>query len=135
LRGRFNAHRQSRKNLCEGKAASYQVMSQPRIAVQISIYLSEDDQWNRKPLHMELLKFLREQEIMGATVLHAVAGFTGRGRVKTTTLVDAGGKLPLVLTFVDTADHVERVLPKVKEMAGHRLIVRENVTVETGQFE
>jgi PII-like signaling protein len=111
------------------------VTNQPRIAVQISIYLSEDDQWHHKALHMELLKFLREQQIMGATVLHAVAGYSGRGRVKTTTLVDAGGKLPLVLTFVDMAENVERVLPKVKEMAGHRLIVRENVTVEAGEFE
>lgn len=110
-------------------------MNQPRTAVQISIYLSEADEWHRKPLYLELLKFLREQQIAGATVLHAVAGFTGRGRVKTATLVDAGGKLPLVLTFVDTADHVDRVLPKVKEMAGHRLIVRENVTIEAGDME
>ncbi len=110
-------------------------MNQPRIAVQVSIYLSEADQWHHKPLHLELLKFLREQEIAGATVLHAVAGFTGRGRVKTATLVDAGGKLPLVLTFVDMADHIDRVLPKVKEMVGHRLVVRENVTIEAGDFE
>lgn len=110
-------------------------MNQPGTAVRISIYLTEDDEWHRRPLHLELLKFLREQQIMGATVLHAVAGYTGHGRVKTATLVDAGGKLPLILTFVDTADHVDRVLPKVKEMAGHRLIVRENVTVEAGEFE
>ncbi len=51
----------------------------------------------RRPLHLELLKFLREQEIAGATVLHAMAGFTGRGRVKTASLVDAGGKLPWFL--------------------------------------
>jgi PII-like signaling protein len=68
-------------------------------------------------------------------VLHAVAGFTGRGRVKTATLVDAGGKLPLVLTFVDTAEHVDRVFPTVREMAGQRLIVRENVTIESGAIE
>ena len=110
-------------------------MNEPRIAVQVSIYLNESDEWRRKPLHMELLKFLREQQIAGATVLHAVAGFTGRSRVKTSTLVDGGGKLPLVLTFVDTADHIDRVLPQVKEMAGHRLIVRENVTIETGGLD
>jgi PII-like signaling protein len=72
---------------------------------------------------------------IGATVLHAVAGFTGRGRVKTATLVDAGGRLPLVLTFVDTAEHIDRVLPHVREMAAHRLIVRENVTIEAAEFE
>jgi len=109
-------------------------MNEPRIAVQISIYLSESDRWNHRPLHMELLKFLREQDIMGATVLHAVGGFIGRSRVKTASLVDAGGKLPVVLIFVDTVERIDRVLPKVKEMAGHRLIVRENVTVEGGDF-
>jgi PII-like signaling protein len=110
-------------------------MSSSRDAVQISIYLSEADEWHHRPLHLELLKYLREQQIAGATVLHAVAGFTGRGRVKTSTLVDAGGKLPLVLIFVDTAEHVERVLRTIKEMSGQRLIVRENVTIEAGTLE
>src|SRR5882672_5765900 len=110
-------------------------MNQPRIAVQVSIYLSDADEWHHRPLHLELLKFLHEQAIAGATVLHAVVGFTGRGRVKTTTLVDAGGKLPLVLMFVDAAHHIERVLPQVKQMVGNRLIVRETVTIEAGELE
>jgi PII-like signaling protein len=61
-----------------------------------------------------------------------VAGFTGRSRVKTTSLVDAGGKLPLVIIFIDTDEHVTRVLPRLREMASHRLIVRENVVIEQG---
>jgi PII-like signaling protein len=110
-------------------------MSEPRKAVQISVYLNEADEWHHRPLHLEMLKYLREQEVAGATVLHAVAGFTGRGRVKTSTLVDAGGKLPLVLTFIDTEEHVGRVLPRVREMAPHRLIVSEKVTLESGEIE
>ena len=50
-------------------------------------------------------------------------------------LVDAGGKLPIVLTFVDTDEHVGRVLPRIKEMAAQRLIVRENVVLEQGNLE
>jgi len=110
-------------------------MTEPRNAIQVSIYLNEADEWRRKPLHMELLRLLREEKIASATVLHAVAGFTGRGRVKTSTLVDAGGKLPLVLTFVDTVEHIEGVLPKIQEMTGTRLIVRENVTIVAGELE
>ena len=110
-------------------------MSEPLKAVQVSVYLNEADEWHRRPLHMEMLKYLREQEVAGATVLHAVAGFTGRGRIKTSTLVDAGGKLPLVLTFIDTEEHVGRVLPHIREMALHRLIVSEKVTLESGAIE
>ena len=68
-------------------------------------------------------------------VLHAVAGFLGRMRVKTSHLVDAGGKLPVIVIFVDTDEHVTRVLPKLKEMAAHRLIVRENVVMEQGNLD
>ncbi len=110
-------------------------MTEPRKAVQVSVYLNEADEWHHRPLHLEMLKYLREQEVAGATVLHAVAGFTGHGRVKTSTLVDAGGKLPLVLTFIDLEDHVNRVLPRIKEMAPHRLVVSEKVTLESGEFE
>lgn len=110
-------------------------MTEPRKAVQVSIYLNEADEWHHRPLHLEILKYLREQEVAGATVLHAIAGFTGHGRVKTSTLVDGGGKLPLVVTFIDMEEHIERVLPHIREMAPHRLIVSEKVTLESGEFE
>lgn len=106
-----------------------------RMAVQVTIYLNESDRWQRRPLHLELLNYLRAENVYGAAVFHAVAGFTGRSRVKTASLVDAGGSLPLVLTFVDLEEHVERVLPKLKEMCAHRLIVRENVVVEQGSLD
>jgi PII-like signaling protein len=105
------------------------------MAVQITIYLNEADQWQHRPLHLEILKYLREENVAGATVFHAVAGFTGRSRVKTSSLVDAGGKLPVVIIFVDSEEHVQRVLPKLREMASHRLIVRENVVIEQGSLE
>ncbi|HLX76797.1 MAG TPA: DUF190 domain-containing protein [Terriglobales bacterium] len=106
-----------------------------RMAVQISIYLNEADQWHHRPLHVEILNFLRQENVAGATALHAVAGFTGRQKLQTTHLVDAGGKLPVVITFIDTDEHVNRVLPRLREMAAHRLIVRENVIIEQGSLD
>ena len=102
------------------------------MAVQITMYLNEADRWQHRPLHLEILNYLHKENVAGATVFHAVAGFTGRSRVKSSSLVDAGGKLPLVIIFVDTEEHVSRVLPKLREMALHRLIVRENVLIEQG---
>jgi PII-like signaling protein len=105
------------------------------MAVQITIYLNEADEWHRKPLHMEILNYLRSENVAGATVFHAVAGFTGRSKVQTSSLVDAGGKLPLIIIFIDTDEHVNRVMPKLREMAAHRLIVRENVVIEQGSLD
>ena len=105
------------------------------MAVQVTIYLNESDQWHHRPLHAELLKYLREENVYAATALHAVAGFLGRQQVKTSHFVDAGGQLPVIIIFVDTDEHVGRVLPTLKEMASHRLIVRENVVLEQGNLD
>ena len=105
------------------------------MAVQVTIYLNESDRWQGKPLHLAILNHLHSENVFAACVLHAVAGFLGRQRVKTSHLVDAGGKLPVIIVFVDTDEHVSRVLPKLKEMAAHRLIVRENVVLEQGNLE
>ncbi len=101
-------------------------------AVQITLYLNEGDDYRGRPLHLQVLKCLQEEKIENAMVFHAVSGFVGGSRIKTASLVDAGGKLPLLLIFVDEAVHIERVLPKVKEMIGKRMMARENVTLENG---
>jgi PII-like signaling protein len=105
------------------------------MAVQVTIYLNEADQWHHRPLHLEILNYLRKEGVYAATTLHAVAGFLGRHKVETAHLVDAGGKTPVVMIFVDTDEHVNRVLPTLKEMAAHRLIVRENVVLEQGNLD
>jgi len=105
------------------------------MAVQVTLYLTEGDSWHHRPLHLEILKYLREENVAGGVALHSVAGFQARGRVRTAHLVEVGGQLPVIVTFVDTDEHVNRVLPRLREMAAHRLIVRENVTIEQGSLD
>jgi len=105
------------------------------MAVQVTLYLNESDKWQHRPLHLEILNYLRKEGVYAATVLHAVAGFLGRHQVETAHLIDTGGRLPVIVIFVDTDEHVTRVLPKLKEMAAHRLIVRENVALEQGNLD
>lgn len=105
------------------------------MAVQVTIYITEGDRWHGKPLHVEILNYLRKENAYAATAMHCVAGFLGRHRVEASHLVDAGGKLPVIIIFVDTDEHVNRVLPTLKEMAAHRLIVRENVVIEQGSLD
>jgi uncharacterized protein len=104
------------------------------MAVQVTMYLNEADKWHHRPLHLEVLNYLRKEGVYAATAMHAVAGFLGRHPVESTHLVDAGGRLPVIVIFVDTDEHVNRVLPALKEMAAHRLMVRENVVLEQGNL-
>ena len=105
------------------------------MAVQVTIYLNESDKWQGRPLHMAILNYLHDENVFAACTVHAVAGFLGRQRVKTSHLVDAGGRPPIIIFFVDSEEHVSRVLPRVKEMAASRLIVRENVVIEQGSLD
>jgi uncharacterized protein len=104
-------------------------------AVQVTMYLNESDQWHHKPLYSEILQFLRKENVAGASAFHAIAGFNGRNRVHMSSLVEAGGNLPVVIIFVDFEEHVTRVLPTLCNMAPHRLIVRENVVIEQGNLD
>ena len=99
-------------------------------AVKVSVYINEADQWQHQPLHLEILRMLHAHGLAGGTVLHAVAGFTGQGDVQSTSLVDVGSRLPLVVEFIDSAEAVERVMPLLKQMAGNRLIIRQLVQRE-----
>ena len=60
------------------------------MAVQVTIYLNEADQWRHRPLHLEILNYLRQENVYAAIAFHAVAGFLGRQRVKTAHMVEAG---------------------------------------------
>jgi PII-like signaling protein len=105
------------------------------MAVQVTLYLNEADPRHHKPLYLEILNLLRKENVAGAAAFHVVAGFTGRARVQTSHLVDVDGKLPVVLTFVGGDEHVSRLLPTLREMAAHRLILRENVVIEQGSLD
>lgn len=96
---------------------------------QVSVFINEGDEWRRRPLHLEILRMLHREGLAGGTVVRGIAGFTGSGGVQTTSLVDAGGQLPLVVQFVDSEEKVARVLPHLREMAAARLITVHDVDV------
>jgi PII-like signaling protein len=101
-------------------------------AVRVSIYINESDKWHGRPLHLQLLEALAREGIAGATILRGVAGYTrGRG-ISTTSLVEAGGLLPLVVEFIDEEEHVDRILPHIVPMVGNRLITTTDVKIRFG---
>ena len=68
----------------------------PLRALRVSVYINEADTWKERPLHLEILRMLQEHRLSGATVLQAIAGFTGRGGTRTSS-PDSSGKPPLVV--------------------------------------
>ena len=95
----------------------------------VSIYLNEADKWEHHPLDLALLRFLHHAGCAGGTVVRGLAGFTKGGGIVTTSLVDVGSKLPVVVQFVEASDKVKEVMPTLRRMAGKRLITVQEVQV------
>ncbi len=96
---------------------------------RITAYFGEADRWRHQPMAMALLEMLRREGCSGATITRGVAGFGAGSRIKTATLVELSGDLPMVLTVVDTPERVARFLPKISDILGGGLITVEEVDI------
>ncbi|HXE89346.1 MAG TPA: DUF190 domain-containing protein [Terriglobales bacterium] len=101
-------------------------------AKRVSIYINEADQWHGRPLHLELMQALAKEGMAGATVLRGVAGYTRAAGISTTSLVDAGGLLPLVIEFIESEENIERMMPTITKMVGNRLVTVTEVDIRHG---
>lgn len=104
-------------------------MDDAGVARQVWVFLKESDQWQHRPLFLALLDLLRREGIAGATVLHGIAGYGMHRHIHTSMLVELASDLPIVVTFVDRADRVDRVLPLIVPMLEGGLISVTSTTV------
>jgi CBS domain-containing protein len=98
-------------------------------AKRVTIYIGETDQWHHQPVYMAMLEFLRREGCAGATVERGLAGFGANSRIKTASLLDISPDLPVVVTWIDRPDRVERLLSTLAQMAPSGLITVEDVSV------
>jgi len=95
----------------------------------VTIYLNEADQWEHRPLHLEILRLLERSGCAGGTVVRGLAGFTAGRGIVTTSLVDVGSKLPVLVQLVERPEKVAEVMPTLRRMAGNRLIILQEVQI------
>jgi len=94
---------------------------------RITVYFGEADRWQHHSLALALLEMLRREGCSGATVTRGVAGFGAGSRIKTATLAELSGDLPMILTVVDSPERLARLLPNISAMLGGGLITVEEV--------
>lgn len=96
---------------------------------KVAVYVSEDQQYHGNAAYAAILDFLFFHRVSGATVTRGIAGFGADHHLHTTRLVDLAVHLPVKLEFIETADKVEELLPKLHEMAGTGLIEMQDTTI------
>ena len=95
----------------------------------VSVYVNEADQWEHRPLHLEILNFLHKSGCAGGTVLRGVAGFTAGAPALTLPSAGSEGKLPVVVQFIDVPEKVAEILPALQAMVGGRLMTVQPIQV------
>lgn len=104
-------------------------MDQFSRGLRVQIYCGEAEQVGHKPRYQAILEFLRKEGAAGATVTRGIAGF-GRGSlIHTAAILRLSLDLPVVITWVDAPERVNRLLPKVRELAGSGVITLDEVSV------
>jgi CBS domain-containing protein len=104
-------------------------MEPDQTARQVWVFVKESDQWQHRPLFMAILDLLRREGVAGATVLRGIAGYGSHGHMHTAALVELASDLPLVITFIDQADRVARVMPQLRAMMQGGMITVAPITV------
>jgi PII-like signaling protein len=103
-------------------------------AKKVSIYVGEDQQYHGHTVYAAILDFLFYRGVSGATIMRGIAGFGADHHIHTTRLMELSENLPVKIEFVETAERVEELLPKLQELAGTGLIeIQDTMVVKPAQ--
>ena len=98
-------------------------------AKKVTIFINEDAQHHHFPLHDSIMEFLLHQGVFGATATRAFSGFGSHHRVHTPKIEVLAEHLPIRIEFIESAEKVEEILPKLCEMVSDGLVEVQDTTV------
>jgi PII-like signaling protein len=98
-------------------------------AKKVSIYVGQDHQYHGESVYAAILEFLFYHKVAGASVTRGVAGFGADHHMHTDRILVLTENLPMKVEFIETAEKVEELLPKLHEMVGTGLIEIHDTTI------
>ena len=91
----------------------------------LRIHLSESERYEGKPLYEAIVAKCRDLKIAGATVFCGLEGYGETAEIHRGHLVHSDR--PVVVTVVDSADNIQRLIPAIAEMVDTGLMARSAV--------
>jgi PII-like signaling protein len=98
-------------------------------AQMMRIYLSEEDRWQDKPLHLALVEAMRANDIAGVTVYRGILGYGAHRRVHKEKALLSTHHGSVMLSAIDTAEKLHAFLPLVDQMLDEGLVVFSDVDI------
>jgi PII-like signaling protein len=91
-------------------------------AKKVTVYVIEGQKYHGTACYAAILDYLFFRGISDATVTRGIAGFGTDHILHTSRLVELADQMPMKIEFVESAERVAEVLPKLTEIAAHGLI-------------
>ncbi|MDT8067352.1 MAG: DUF190 domain-containing protein [Terriglobia bacterium] len=85
----------------------------------MAVYVMEGESYHGAPVYSAILDFLFYRGISGATVTRGIAGFGTDHKLHTSRLVDLADKMPIKIEFIESAEKVAEILPKLSDIVGN----------------
>jgi hypothetical protein len=105
-------------------------MLTPGPALKVTIHVNSDVSSHTAFLHEEILHFLLERGVAGATLLRVQAGFGAHHRLHTQGAAGVEGEhLPIRIEFIESAEAVEAILPALRELITDGVIEAQSTTI------
>jgi PII-like signaling protein len=117
------------KNVIDKEEKREEHMKLEGKAKMLRIIISEDDKWEGEPLYEAIVKRLIMNDIAGATVYKAIAGYGPHKRYHKKKTLAAHGELPILITVMDTEENINKVIPILDELVFEGIVVLSNVDI------
>jgi PII-like signaling protein len=98
-------------------------------AKKICIFVGEDQQYHGQALYAAVLDYLFYRGVSGASVIRGIAGFGADHKMHTARILRLTENLPVKIEFVETAEKLDEILPKLHDMVGVGLIDVQDTTI------
>ncbi|HVU48973.1 MAG TPA: DUF190 domain-containing protein [Terracidiphilus sp.] len=98
-------------------------------APMMRIYISEQDRWQNKALHLALVEAMRANDIAGVTVYRGILGYGAHHRVRHERMLSLSHDASIMLSAVDSEERIRGFLPIVEQMVEEGLVVLSDADV------
>ena len=109
-------------------------MLSPGPAKKVGIYVGEDQKYHGHALYAAILDFLFSHGVSDASAIRSIAGFGADHKMHTSRILDLTENLPVKIEFVESAEKLDELLPKLREMVEKGLIEVQDTLIASNAF-
>jgi hypothetical protein len=98
-------------------------------ALRMTVFISENAQYRRRPLYTEIVHRAHQAGLAGATVIRGCEGFGASSRIHTSRILSLSEDLPALVLIVDRPEKIRAFLPQIEDLVDEGLIILDEVEV------